>query len=328
MPHMRTSEPNLERSTIIMDNELDLSALRIYCSVVRAGSFAAAARLLGTPKSTVSKRVHDLERQLGVRLIERTTRQMRVTAEGEILAARADRLLSEAEDIRRAMTDSGSAPKGHLRIAVPQLFGQIFLGPVAADCRARFPEITMEFVYMDRPPDLIEEGFDGAIRFGPLEDSGQVARKLTEAYSVVAAAPSLTGIADIAHPDDLAGLPQIAVSPAWPGNWKLHRGVEEITFIPEPVLLVGSVLTLRDCAVRGAGVALMPSFLVQPDIEAGRLVRLLPDWRGTMKELYFVYPSPQSATARLRAFLSVLNLHLNSLDMPSPPLSGVVPFCP
>jgi DNA-binding transcriptional LysR family regulator len=311
-----------------MDNELDLSALRVYCSVVREGSFTAAARILSTPKSTVSKRVHDLERQLGVRLIERTTRQMRVTAEGEVLAARADRLLCEAENIRRAMTDSGSTPKGHLRIAVPQLFGQIFLGPVAAACRARFPEITLEFVYMDRPPDLIEEGYDGAIRFGPLEDSGQVARKLTEAYSVVVAAPSLMGIADLIHPDDLARLPQIAISPAWPGNWKLHRGGEEITFTPEPVLLVGSVLTLHDCAVRGAGVALMPSFLAQPDIDAGRLVRLLPDWRGMVKELYFVYPSPQSATARLRAFLSVLNLHLDRLDKPSAPPSAVSPFRP
>lgn len=308
---------------MIMDNELDLSALRVYCSVVREGSFTAAARLLRTPKSTVSKRVHDLERQLGVRLIERTTRQMRVTAEGQVLAARADRLLSEAEDIRRAMTDSGSAPKGHLRIAVPQLFGQIFLGPVAADCRARFPEITLEFVYMDRPPDLLEEGYDGAIRFGPLEDSGQVARKLAEAYSVVVAAPCLSGIADLTHPTDLARLPQIVITPAWPANWKLHRGVEEITFIPEPVLLVGSVLTLHDCAVRGAGVALMPSFLAQPDIDAGRLVLLLPEWRGMMKELYFVYPSPRSATARLRAFLSVLNLHLHSLDKPSAPLPGV-----
>jgi DNA-binding transcriptional LysR family regulator len=118
-----------------MDNDLDLPALRAFRAVVREGSFSGAALALRTPKSTLSKRVADLETDLGVRLIERTTRRLRITAEGEVLAARADRLLGEADDIRRAMGEQGSTPRGHLRIAVPQVMGHVMMGGIAA----RFP---------------------------------------------------------------------------------------------------------------------------------------------------------------------------------------------
>lgn len=292
----------------IMDNDLDLSAVRAFRSVAREGSFSNAARALRVPKSTVSKRVRDLEDRLGVRLIERTTRQLRLTAEGEVLVARADRLLSEAEDIRRALSDSGSAPRGHLRIAVPQMFGQLVMGRLGAAFRARHPDITLECVFLDRPPDMLEEGFDGVLRVGPLEDSGQGARRIGQAISVLVAPPDLPGIDALREPEDIARFPVVGVTPAHWGTWEFSHLRDGATrqVMPVPALSLGSALAIRKAVIAGAGLSLLPYMLVAPDLQSGRLLRLLPDWEGNRKDVYFVYPSPQSATARLRAFIDLL----------------------
>ncbi|WP_265518640.1 LysR family transcriptional regulator [Nitratireductor luteus] len=305
-----------------MDNELDLAALRVFHAVVREGSFAGGARRLGVPRSTASKRVVDLERLLGVRLIERTTRQMRVTTEGEVLALRAERLLAEAGDIRRSLSDAGQAPRGHLRIAVPQLFGQIMMGGIAARCRARYPEITLEFVFTDRPPDLIEEGFDAMIRFGPLEDSTQVARRISTGAPVLAASPGLAGIETLAHPRDLIRFPLIDVPLHWRQGWTFHREDDVELIRIEPALRFSSMLAARDAAVEGAGITQLPAILARPEIKAGQLVRLLPEWQGAEKSMYFVFASPQSVTTRLRAFLDVL---LESLKSRSEATSALEP---
>ncbi len=139
-----------------MDNDLDLTALRGFRTVLREGSFSAAALTLRVPKSTLSKRVADLEAQLGVRLIERSTRTLRPTQEGEVLAARADRLLGEAEDIRRALGESGGQPRGPLRLAVPQSIGNLLIGAIAADFRKVHPDVTLEIHFLDRAPDLLD----------------------------------------------------------------------------------------------------------------------------------------------------------------------------
>jgi len=291
-----------------MDNDLDLSAVRAFRSVAREGSFSNAARVLRVPKSTVSKRVRDLEDRLGVRLIERTTRQLRLTAEGEVLVARADRLLSEAEDIRRALSDSGSAPRGHLRIAVPQLIGQLVMGRLGAAFRARHPDITLECVFLDRPPDMLEEGFDGVLRVGPLQDSGHGARRICDAVSVLVAPPGLPGLEALHEPEDVARFPVVGFTPALWGSWEFFRPADGAArqVVPVPALSLGSALAIREAVIVGAGLSLLPYLLVAPDLQAGRLIRLLPDWEGNRKDIYFVYPSPQSATARLRAFIDVL----------------------
>ena len=289
-----------------MDNELDLSALRGFRSVLREGSFSAAALALRVPKSTLSKRVADLEAHLGVRLIERSTRTLRATQEGEVLAARADRLLGEAEDIRRALGESGGTPRGHLRLAVPQSFGNVMLGAIAADFRKLHPEVTLEVHFLDRAPDLLEEGFDGCIRLGPLEDSSQVARRLSHGQAMMVAAPDLPGLEALRHPTDLARFDLVGLAAPWPGGLPLQNGSEEITLPYAPPLRLGSHLAVRDAVVAGAGVAALPGIVARPDIAAGRLVRVLPDWSTPRKAIYFVYPSAQSVTARLRVFIDHL----------------------
>ncbi|MEO8529585.1 MAG: LysR family transcriptional regulator [Deltaproteobacteria bacterium] len=303
-----------------MDNELDLTALRAFRAVVRTGSFAAAAHLLNSPKSTLSKRVADLESDLGVRLIERTTRRLRVTAEGEILASRADRILGEAEDLRRAMTESGALPKGHLRIAVPGVLGSMMIGTIAARFRAHHPEITLEILNFDRAPDLLEEGFDGALRFGPLDDSTQVAKLMKNASSIIVASPDLPGIEHIHHPSDLSSLPEVGMAQTVMPRCGLVRiGSDEFVEVQvQRVISLGAHTAVRDAVLAGAGVAVLPYAIARPEILAGRLVNLLPGWSGPKKQIFFIYPAPQSVTARLRALIDHLAVEFATIG----------PWCP
>lgn len=289
-----------------MDNDIDLTALRGFRSVLREGSFSAAALVLRVPKSTLSKRVADLEAHLGVRLIERSTRTLRATQEGEVLAARADRLLGEAEDIRRALGESGGTPRGHLRLAVPQVIGNLLMGPIAASFRAAHPDVTLEIHFLDRAPDLLEEGFDGCIRFGPLEDSSQVARRLLHGQAMLAASPDLPGLDTLRHPTDLLRFPLVGLATLWAGGLPLSNGAEEITLPFAPPLRLGSHLAVRDAVVARAGIAPLPGMIVREEIAQGRLVHVLPDWSTPRKAIYFVYPSAQSVTARLRVFIDHL----------------------
>jgi DNA-binding transcriptional LysR family regulator len=289
-----------------MDNDIDLAALRGFRTVLREGSFSAAALTMRIPKSTLSKRVADLEADLGVRLIERSTRTLRPTQEGEVLAARADRLLGEAEDIRRALGESGGTPRGHLRLAVPQVIGNLLIGPIAASFRTLHPEVTLEIHFLDRTPDLLEEGFDGCIRFGPLEDSNQIARRLLHGQAMLIAAPSLPGLDRLHHPRDLAQFHMVGLAAVWPGGLPLENGAETISLPYDPPLRLGSHLAVRDAVVAGAGIAALPGMIARAEITAGRLVRVLPDWSTPRKAMFFVYPSAQSVTARLRAFIDHL----------------------
>lgn len=290
-----------------MDADLDLQKLRAFRAAARAGSITAAALALGAPKSTVSKRIADLEGDLGVRLIERTTRAFRVTAEGEVLAARADRLLSDADDIRRSLTEAGAAARGHLRIAVPTLMGHLLMGRIAAAFRARHPEITLEVHVLDRAPDLLEEGFDGAVRVGEVEEGSLVARTLLRTSAVVVASPDLPGAGSARRPEDLLGLPLVGHTTPWAGAWTLVDDAgREVSVAAEPPLRLASLLAIRDAVAAGAGAAILPMLLVGEDLAAGRLVRLLPGWNGPAKPLRFVYPTAQSMTARLRAFIDLL----------------------
>jgi DNA-binding transcriptional LysR family regulator len=289
-----------------MDNDLDLTALRGFRSVLREGSFSAAALALRVPKSTLSKRVADLEAHLGVRLIERSTRTLRPTQEGEVLAARADRLLGEAEDIRRALGESGGTPRGHLRLSVPQAIGNLMVGPIAASFRKLHPDVTLEIHFLDRAPDLLEEGFDGCIRLGPLEDSSQVARRLVYGQAVMVAAPDMPGLDRLRHPQDLCNMPYVSLAAPWTGGLILQNGTEELTLSLTAPLQLGSHLAVRDAVIAGAGVACLPRMVAGSEIAEGRLLRVLPDWATPKKAVSFVYPSAQSVTARLRAFIDHL----------------------
>ena len=174
--------------------------------------------------------------------------------------------------------------------------------------------MTLEIHFLDRAPDLLEEGFDGCIRFGPMESSGQVARLLQHGHAVLAAMPGLSGLDRLHHPADLETMPLVGIAAPWFSGWPLGRGDERIDVPAKPGLALGSYLAVRDAAVAGAGVALLPYLLAHPEFAAGRLVQVLPGWETARKGLYFVYPSAQSVTARLRVFIDFLADALKDYD--------------
>jgi DNA-binding transcriptional LysR family regulator len=289
-----------------MNTDLDLAALRAFRMVLSEGSFTAAALRLRLPKSTLSKRIADLEAQLGLRLIERSSRALRPTREGLILAERAEKLLAEADDIRRALGESDGQPRGHLRIAVPMVIGLMTMGKMAAAFRATHPQVTLEVHFLDRLPDLLAEGFDGALTAGPLPDSAQITRLMMQTHGILVAAPGMAGLDQITHPNDLSAQPLVGLAAPWRDGWPLARGTERLTLDLQPALMLGSHLAVRDAVIAGAGIALLPRLIAYPEIDNGRLVQILPDWGSQRKPLYFVYPSAHSVTARLRAFIDFL----------------------
>lgn len=283
---------------------MDLNALREFSAVIEQGSFAAAARKLNTPKSTVSKRIQDLEKALGVTLIERTTRRLRLTAEGALVLARAERIVADADDILRSLGEGDQTVRGHLRIAAPQLFGQSFLGPVAALCRARHPEMTLEFLLTDSAPDLDEEGLDAAIRLGP--SSGPVvSHKLFDSQRVLVAAPGALD-SQPSGPRRLADYPAVLYGVGMIQTWNLSDGKEEVIVRMAGGLSFSSYPCVHTAVRSGGGVALLPEYLVANDLAQGHLVRLLPDWSGRPAEVTLVYPGARALTRRLRAFIDIL----------------------
>ncbi|MCF6446044.1 LysR family transcriptional regulator [Nereida sp. MMG025] len=296
---------------------MDINTLREFVAVVKAGSFASAAAELGTPKSTVSKRVQDLEADLGVRLIERTTRALRLSAEGAALLPRAERILSDAREAERLIASGSSEPEGHLRIRMPSLFAQAFGGRIIADCYAAHPKITLEIVLLDRDVDLLAEGFDGGVFIGPLDDSGRAARILAEAETVPVAAPQL--LETQGHPDtadDLSRFPALIMGRGPEITWSLFRDGRKIKAKVNAQASVTSLYVLKEAALAGAGIAYLPEFVVERHLATGELTRLLPDLTGVRIPISFVYPSPHSITARLRAFIDVLTAQFPDRGLP------------
>lgn len=283
---------------------MDINALREFIAVSRLGSFSAASRSLNVPKSTVSKRVQDLEAALGARLIERSTRQLRLTAEGSAVLARAERIIDDADDLVREVTDQGGALHGTLRIATPELFGQVFAGSIAAAYRLAHPGVSLEVVMADRLPDLIGEGFDAAITVGPLPDSAMISRQFAQATSVLVAAPGVK-VSEIKTPQDIGKAPCIRFSKSNLA-WRFVKEDQAQEATPPDGLSLSSLLAIRDAALAGGGFAYLPEFLVSDALESGSLIRVLPDWEGFTLPLNIIYPTPQSMTRRLRGFIDCL----------------------
>ena len=197
--------------------------------------------------------------------------------------------------------------------------GNLLIGRFAASFAAAYPDILLEVHFLDRARDLLEEGFDGAVRFGPIEDSGQVARRLMDGHAVVVASPGLADITALHSPDQLDRYPAIGLANPWVGSWTLQRHGETPREVAvRPRLLLGSMLAVRDAARAGAGIAVLPALLAAPEIASGHLRHVLPGWETPRKPLTFVSPSALSVTHRLRVFIDHLARELREM-MPANP---------
>lgn len=286
----------------------DLNDLYLFARVVEHGSFTAAGRAAGLTTSRVSRRIADLEGRLGVRLLHRTTRKLALTPIGEQYYQHCRALVSEAEAAAEVVEQVQAVPRGRVRVTCPALTAQSVLGPIVTDFMRQCPEVRVSLAASDRVVDLIDEGFDVAIRFRalPLEDSSLVARTIGESRAFLVASPTLLeGYGRPALPADLARFPSLGKSRHDAGYvWQLTGEHGENAAIPyRPRLDSDDWLVLKHAALAGLGLVAMPDEMCQADIDAGRLEIALPDWRLPGSSLHIVYPSRRGLIPAVRAFI-------------------------
>lgn len=277
--------------------------IALFVKVVELGGFTAAARELSVPKSTVSRQIARLEDRLGVRLLERTTRALRTTEAGRAYYERCARILADLQEAEDAITRHQVVPRGTLRITAPLTLGYLFLGEVIASFLQAWPEVRVEVSLSDRRVDLIEEGFDLAIRAGTLDDSSMIARRLGSTAFVCCASPDYLARRGAPRaPEDLADHECLLYEYSAPtGTWRLS---------PEVAVRVGSARLvsnngdlLRAAAVAGLGLTFAPRFIVGRDLRAGRLVPVLEEHVQATGGIWALYPANRHLSAKVRAFV-------------------------
>ncbi|AHD14290.1 LysR family transcriptional regulator [Pseudomonas sp. FGI182] len=269
------------------------------------GSFAAAGRQLERHPTVLSKRLSALEVRLGIRLVERSTRQLRFTDEGERLVAKvreANRLIAEAE---QEAAEGAATVRGRLRLALPAAMGRRWLSGMLADFVLAYPQVMVEAEYADRFVDLIGEGFDAAIRIGELADNRLVARKLCDHLRILCASPEyLARHGALGQPEDLAGHNCLSFSGlrSFP-EWRLMSGGRQVSVKVAGSLRSNDNEALLEAARRGVGILAGGDWLMGEDLAAGRLVRVLPQWQlDVAAGIYLVRPTARLNTAALVAF--------------------------
>jgi DNA-binding transcriptional LysR family regulator len=290
---------------------MDLNEIVVFAKVVETRSFTAAAQQLGLPKSTVSRKVAQLEERLGVRLLQRTTRKLSLTEIGQTYFERCQRIVSDIMAAEQVVTDMQSTPRGLLRVTAPVDLGAFVLGGVVSEFLTEYNDIHVELGLTDRVVDLVDEGIDLGIRFGPLQESTLIARKLTTVDMRLCASPAYLARRGMpAHPDDLDVHDIIAFVPIPRlATWILH-GPDGTTaeLTPSARFTCNNLMAIRDAVHAGAGIGQLPEY-VCGECNDG-FVHVLPDWRAEPAELYAVYPSTRNTSPKLRAFVEFLALKL------------------
>jgi DNA-binding transcriptional LysR family regulator len=285
-----------------------LPEIRTLVQIIDCGTLTEAGRRLGLTPSAVSRQVSRLENVLGVRLLERTTRRVRPTDAGLELRRRVAPALEAVTEAMTVVRERDHEPRGRVRLSASRAFGQVRLLPILAGVGARHPGLTFDVVLTGRRVDLIEEEIDLAVREGPLRDSSLVARSLGSYRIVACAAPAyLAGRGPIRRLEDLAHHDVLAVPPSGPASDLARlRGRDGRRLRLTPRFVVDDLLSLRDLAVAGGGVALLPDFVAAPAVADGNLTRLLP--RAIIGELPIavVHPSHRHVPRRVRVVLDAL----------------------
>lgn len=285
-----------------------LAAMQAFAAVVEQGGFTAAAEALRQSRAMVSKHVQDLEAHLGARLLNRTTRRVSLTEAGQVFFERTARLLAELEETEAAVGALQATPRGRLRINAALTFGVLHLSPAVAEYMTAYPEVSVELTLNDRFIDLVEEGYDLAIRIARLADSNLIARRLAPCRAVICAAPEyLKRHGCPRQPQDLVGHNCLGYSYAQPR--------EEWTFDgpggPASVRVRGTLESnngdaLRAAALLGLGIIRTPTFIVGAELRNGTLVPLMPEYRMAEIGIYAVYPHSRHLSAKVRSFVDFL----------------------
>src|SRR4051812_19181871 len=243
---------------------VDLGEILVFTRVVQGGSLTAAAASLGMPKSTVSRKLSELEERVGARLLQRTTRKLSLTDVGRIYYEHCVRIVAELEEAQLAVTQLQSTPKGLLRLTAPVTFAP--LGPILAEYLRLYPDVQVDLVCTDRNVNLVEEGFDLALRFGHTPDSTVISRKLGVVRRYLLAAPELIDRLGVPkEPADLERLPCLVFAPLG-STWTLASGSKELSVTVQPRLAINDYDMLRSVARGGIGIALLPEYQCLEDV--------------------------------------------------------------
>lgn len=295
-------------ATILSLSVADLSAMVAFVQVIEGGSFSAASRVLGLTRSAVSRQIAALEDRLGVRLLNRTTRQLSPTEAGSIYYEHCVRILAEAAAAERAVMDLDEEPRGTLRINAPMSFALGHLGPALAEFMALYPALRIDLVLDDRVVDLVAEGFDMAVRIAELPPSTLVARKLALNRRVLCASPAYLARSGIPErPQDLSRHRCLAYTYLATGSdWRFRGRDGPFTIRIDGAFAANNGDVLRDVALAGGGITLSPTFIVGDDLRAGRLVPVLADQVDADTGIYAVYPQTRHLSPKVRALVDFL----------------------
>jgi DNA-binding transcriptional LysR family regulator len=300
---------------------MDLNEITVFTSVVQAGSFTAAAKALGMPKSTVSRKVSDLEARLNARLLQRTTRKLSLTDAGRTYFDYGVRIVHEIEQAESAVGSLQDTPRGLLRVTAGP--NGAWLGEIIADFLRKYPEVQLELLCTGRSVDLVEERFDLGIRAGVLADSSLIARSLgSVTWFLVAAASYLKKHRRPRAPEDLKDHDCLIFGTGSTSvNLRLQNGDDTKQVAVAARVLVSDMDIVRSAAVAGLGIAMLPAYLCVEDVRAGRLERVLREWAAPPTPVHVVYPSARLLSAKVKTFIE----HLQKRMTPPPWELGPMP---
>lgn len=285
--------------------------MQVFVAVVDAGSFVGAAGALGMSKPAVSRHVSELEARLGVRLLQRTTRKLSLTGEGEAFYARCKLVLAEVEEAEAEVQSRSAQAAGLLKITVPTSYGLIRLAPLWGDFLARHPRVRLDVTLSDRFVDLVEEGYDLAVRVARLPSSSLVSRRLASTRPVLCASPRyLRRHGTPQQPADLARHALINYSLLATGDtWTLQgpgESPEQVAVKVQARMTTNSGDTCRAVALAHGGIILQPDFLVGDALAAGQLLEVLPEWRALEMGIHAVYPTRKHLSPKVRVLVDYL----------------------
>lgn len=276
---------------------------------MKEGSLAAAAQQMGVTPPAVSRRLAQLEQRLGVRLLNRTTRRISLTPEGETYLLEGARVLAELESLERTVSGARSTPRGLLKVAATLGFGRRHIAPALSAFAQAFPDVELQLHLTDRPVNLVEQGFDAAVRFGELPDSRLTARRLLPNRRVLCASPSYLAQAEEPKlPSDLLAHRCIVIreSDETYGTWHLHQGERQETVKVRGPFSTNNGESALAWALEGHGILMRSLWDAAPYLQSGQLRQVLPTWNLAPADVYLIYPTKSNLSAKTRALVDFL----------------------
>jgi len=285
-----------------------LQAMKTFTAVVEAGSFVGAMDSTGLSKPAVSRHVNELEAHLGSRLLQRTTRRLSLTSEGQDYYQRCKEILAAVQEAEAVVGSSAVQAQGPLRIGAPQTFGALHLAALWGRFAAQNPQVTLDIVLSDRVVDLVEEGYDLVVRIARLADSSLVSRPLARTRMVLCASPQyLVQRGAPVHPHELSGHDVVSYTYWSSGDvWNFQGPGGEVTVRTQSRIRANNGDTCRAAALAHQGIILQPDFLVYEDLRSGTLVELMPEFKGIELGIFAVYPTRKQLPLKVRRLVNFL----------------------